>query len=741
MPRYRRRKVVRFLSQAPKRKKRTTRKTKKRSQSATIKINSTVAHEIWGLIYLGIGVVTILSIKNRFGIIGELWYGFLSPILGWGIYIVPAIFISTAFVFFIAKRIYFGLERTFGIIFMLFSILGILHLYVPIEELYQTASLGEYGGYVGFVSNFIFRNMLNIGHLGTGTIFFLTFLISVLLTFEISLVNIFSIFKNSIRIEKRNIKSAKKSNSTKDKNKDEDEDEELFKATENENFDTSNEHKIEIKRSHISNAIKGSKEKPQQIQTVIPDTKQTTQNYSDWEYPSLDLLDEGKARVEINDKILKKSAEAIRKKLGQFGIEVVMHEVNVGPTVIQYTLKPEEGVKLSKIVSLKNDLSLALAAESVRIEAPIPGKPLVGIEVPNAHRATVHLREMLESKEFQKLSSRLRLPLGRDVSGKPIIADLSSMPHLLIAGATGAGKSVGMNSFLLSLLYQNSPEHLKLIMIDPKRVELAAFNSIPHLLTPVITDPEKAAMALKWGVAEMNRRYQLCAEAKHRNIIDYNADKKIEEKMPSLVVIIDELADLMMASGKEVENSICRLAQMARAVGIHLVIATQRPSVNVLTGLIKANIPARISYAVSSSVDSRTIIDGGGAEDLLGKGDMLYLGSGTAKLTRVQGIYVSPKEIERVTNRIKLTGEPNYNDSILDNRQNSFGDDSSGESEDELYIPALDVIRKHRKASASLLQRRLKIGYARAARLLDLLEDDGKIGPVNGAKPREIYIK
>jgi S-DNA-T family DNA segregation ATPase FtsK/SpoIIIE len=315
------------------------------------------------------------------------------------------------------------------------------------------------------------------------------------------------------------------------------------------------------------------------------------------------------------------------------------------------------------------------------------------------------------------------------------------MPHLLIAGATGAGKSVGMNGFIISLLYQNSPEHLKMIMIDPKRVELASFNSIPHLLTPVITDPEKASLALKWAVAEMNRRYQLCAEAKHRNITDYNADRKIEDKMCNIVIIIDELADLMMTASKDVETSICRLAQMARAVGIHLIIATQRPSVNVLTGLIKANIPARIAFAVSSSIDSRTILDCGGAEDLLGKGDMLYLGSGTSKLTRIQGILISPKEIEKITNRVKLLSQPDYDDSILNGGQRSmeFGEEES--YEDELYMPALEVIRADRKASASLLQRRLKIGYARAARLLDLLEESGKIGPVNGAKAREIYVE
>jgi S-DNA-T family DNA segregation ATPase FtsK/SpoIIIE len=421
-----------------------------------------------------------------------------------------------------------------------------------------------------------------------------------------------------------------------------------------------------------------------------------------------------------------------------------MHDIHVGPTVVQYTLKPHEGVKLSKITSLKNDLALALAAPAIRIEAPIPGKSLVGIEVPNEKRTMVRLREILESKEFKKGNSFLKLPLGRDVAGAPIIADLKEMPHLLIAGATGSGKSVGMNTFLISLLYQNSPKDLKLILIDPKQVELKDYNGIPHLLTPVITDPEKANIALRWCVAEMNRRYQECADKGKRNITDYNADESIEEKMSTIIVVIDELADLMMASGKEIEASICRLAQMARAVGIHLIIATQRPSVDVITGLIKANIPSRIAFAVSSSIDSRTILDGTGAEDLLGKGDMLYLPSGMNKPIRIQGIYISTEEIQRVTNRVKLTIEPDYNEEIISTKvvsQKVQGiPDSTNGDIDPMCDQAIEVIKENRKASASLLQRRLKIGYARAARILDDLEDQGLIGPANGAKPREIFI-
>jgi len=338
------------------------------------------------------------------------------------------------------------------------------------------------------------------------------------------------------------------------------------------------------------------------------------------------------------------------------------------------------------------------------------------------------------------------LPLGRDVSGRPIIASLDAMPHLLIAGATGSGKSVAMNSFLIALLYQNSPKDLRFIMVDPKRVELSSYNSIPHLLTPVIEDPEKAAISLRWVVAEMSRRYVQLSSHKVRNIYEYNELKNVHS-LPKIVVVIDELADLMMAAGKEVEASICRIAQMARAVGIHLIIATQRPSVDVITGLIKANIPSRIAFAVSSQIDSRTILDGIGAEDLLGRGDMLYLPTGKNKPVRVQGIYVGTEEIERVTNRVKLTVEPNYDERVVSvetaSRKLTGVPDSNsaeGNDEDAMYQAAYELVLETKKASASLLQRRLKVGYARAARLIDILEENGVVGPADGAKPRRILV-
>jgi S-DNA-T family DNA segregation ATPase FtsK/SpoIIIE len=463
----------------------------------------------------------------------------------------------------------------------------------------------------------------------------------------------------------------------------------------------------------------------------------------EWEFPSLNLLSDEKMTIVSDEMELDKKERMIQEKLAEFGIGSDRGPANAGPTVTQFTLKPHEGVKLAKITNLKNDLALALSTPSLRLEAPIPGKDLIGIEIPNEKRATVHLKEILESREFEDIKSPLRLAMGRDVAGNAVVADLAEMPHLLIAGATGAGKSVGMNTFLMSLLFQNSPADLKLIMVDPKRVELMPYNNIPHLLTPVITEAEKALAALRWCVAEMMRRYGELAQKGYRNVAEYNA--KEEEKMPKIVIVIDELADLMMRQlKKDTEAAICRLAQMARAVGMHLIVATQRPSVDVITGLIKANIPTRISFAVTSAVDSRTILDSIGAEDLLGKGDMLFSNAALSKPRRIQGIFVSSEEINRVTNKLKIAGQPEYDDSVTagsEPDESGLPDFSGGGSAGgNINEQAVEVIRSTGKASASLLQRRLSVGYARAARILDELEEQGLIGPARGAKPREIYL-
>lgn len=722
-----------------------------RRRTLKIRIKPSVAREIWAIIYLVIGILTILSIQGAFGVLGNFWVGILSPVLGWGIYIIPPIFILVAGMMFFSHKIRFGATKTLGFIIFLIAVLSIFHLSVPIDSIHDFAEMGRYGGYTGFVTNFLLLEVLGVSRVGAAIIFVAMFIVSLLLVFEVPIREIVTFFIPDIKIKLLKEDKQKKLA----RNNDDDEEEEEMEELE--------QPEILIRKSLIggkegskaSGIIydqddeEGEKFDPVKVEEVVTELskgEQETEEMEDyaWEFPSLDLLKKGDSNVTVEDDILMANAEKIKKKLIQFGIDVVMHEVNVGPTVIQYTLKPNEGVKLSKITSLKNDMALALAAERIRIEAPIPGKSLVGIEVPNPYRATVYLREILESAQFTDSRSKLTLPLGRDVSGKPIIASLDTMPHLLIAGATGSGKSVAMNVFLTSMLYQNSPKDLKLILIDPKRVELSSYNSIPHLLTPVIQDPEKASIALRWLVAEMSRRYTELSNHRVRNLAEYNDIKKIS-KMPRIVVVIDELADLMMTSSKEVEASICRIAQMARAVGIHLIVATQRPSVDVITGLIKANIPTRISFAVSSSIDSRTILDGVGAEDLLGKGDMLYLPTGMNKPVRVQGIYISTEEIERITNRIKLTVEPNYDEAIISpetakQRLTGVPDSDASNDEDDMYEAAFELVKETKKASASLLQRHLKLGYARAARLIDLLEKNGVVGPADGAKPRKILV-
>lgn len=434
------------------------------------------------------------------------------------------------------------------------------------------------------------------------------------------------------------------------------------------------------------------------------------------------------------------ATQRIVSTLHNFGIDIEMSDVNVGPTVTQYSFKPADGIKLSRITSLNNDLALSLAAHPIRIEAPIPGKSLVGIEVPNHQPAMVPLRSVIESESFKTTKSSLAIALGKDVSGKCWAINLPSLPHLLVAGATGSGKSVCLNSIILSLLYQNNPDTLRLILVDPKRVEFTVYNGIPHLLAPVITDVTKTINALRWAIHEMDHRFDVLSKANKRNIESYNQDT--EDKMPYIVIIIDELADIMAAASAEVEACIIRLTQMARAIGIHLIVATQRPSVDIITGLIKANIPGRVAFSVASQMDSRTILDTVGADKLIGKGDMLYLTAELSKPRRLQGCYVSDEEIKRVTNFLRQAGgDPEYDDSITEKQsgKSSF-DFSDSDDDDSLLDEAKNVVIQAGKASASLLQRRLRVGYARAARLIDLLEERGIVGPADGARPRDVLI-
>lgn len=721
--------------------------------------------EIWAVAYLALAALTWLSLNQQLGFLGDLWVSGLRPLFGVGLEAVPVALLFMGASVFFSKKINWGLARMMGIFCLAVSILGFIHMSVPEVELLETAKRGEGGGYIGFVSSFIFSAAF--GRVGAYVLLMATFLIGVLLTLQVSLGAIVRFVTPTPKMVRKVIDSATPEfNITHDHQDDElrivspepvlsSKAEELLSMTIKELSLKDVEDRLANGDEKDDDTVPVTNEEEDEEEVTVLDKngvetskKKKKEDVVEWNYPPMDLLEIGKETFEINESELKRKADMIKTKLEQFGIDVSMNEVHVGPTVVQYTLRPADGVKLSKITSLKNDIALALAAPAVRIEAPIPGKSLVGIEIPSSNRSTVHMREMMETSEYVKEKSGLKIALGRDVSGKSIVADLAKMPHLLIAGATGSGKSVGLNSFLISFLYNNSPKELKFIMIDPKQVELSTYNGLPHLLTPVITDPEKAATALRWAVAEMNRRYKVCAEAGHRNIADYNADRKTAEKMPKIVIVIDELADLMMQAQKEVEASICRIAQMARAVGMHLIVATQRPSVDVITGLIKANIPARIAFTVASGVDSRTILDTNGAEDLLGQGDMLYLSGTMGKPIRVQGIYVSSKEIEKVTNRLKLTHEPTYENDITSketaHRQVQGVPDIPAEakSDEELVNQAIECLKKNRKAaSTSSLQRYLRIGYSRAARIIDLLEQAGVIGPAQGSKPRDVFVR
>lgn len=474
--------------------------------------------------------------------------------------------------------------------------------------------------------------------------------------------------------------------------------------------------------------------------TGTPLSRKTEKNIN-YRLPPLSLVHKPMKRGQRTSKDLADNVRLLEETLASFGVRVKVTRVTQGPTITRYEVQPAPGVKVSKITNLADDIALSLAASDVRIEAPIPGKSVVGIEVPNREISIVHFREVLESEEFQSSQSKLSLALGKDIAGSPVVVDLTRMPHLLIAGATGSGKSVCINTLIASIVYKAKPDEVKLLLIDPKVVELAEYNGIPHLISPVVVEPQKAASALKWIVTEMETRYELFAASGVRDILRYNflvGEKKDSElkTLPYVVVIIDELADLMMVAPGEVEEAICRLAQMARAAGIHLIVATQRPSVDVITGLIKANIPSRIAFAVSSQIDSRTILDMSGADKLLGRGDMLYHPIGVSKPVRVQGCFLADKEVKSIVNYLKSQAQPEYCEIPAD----SIRLPDSEEPGDELFYKAANIFIENKTASVSLLQRRLRIGYTRAARIMDLLEEKGVVGQYEGSKPREVLL-
>lgn len=702
---------------------------------------------IWAIGLFVLTVILVLSLFDLGGVAGKYLVKVFSLAIGWGIYLIPLVFFTAGIILIKAPGMRISYKgRLLGVGLFTLSTLGLFHIFTETSNAVNVAKIGQGGGYVGLAVSYPLLKVLSFW--GGLVVLVAGIAVSLLIVFNISLNNLFLREKEDEE-EKENKKvlpavPVKKDAGTV--------------------LPPSLQTKFGLKEK-IGFLAKKALTK-QETDVAMPVTgrdvanddfkKSLAKKNIDWTAPPIDLLEREKDGAESGN--IKANLEIIKQTLENFGIPVEMGDVNVGPTVTQYTLRPDGGVKLSKIAALNNDLALSLAAHPIRIETPIPGKSLVGIEIPNHKVATVRIRSILESEQFKYGKSPLGIALGRDVANNSVVADLDKMPHLLISGSTGSGKSVCINDVIISLLYANSPDNLKLLLVDPKRVELSVYDGIPHLIAPVVVKPEKTVNALKWCVSEMERRYELLSRVGARDIVSYNGKITSEEDpikaaegeeelstIPYIIVIIDELADLMASHGREVEGAIVRLAQMARAVGIHLIVATQRPSTDVITGLIKANITSRIAFRVASQIDSRTILDMGGAEKLLGNGDMLFIGGdNNTKPRRIQGAFVSEKEVRKVVEHlkkgIKIEEDTEPREDIFQSAKNLNINLEDGGSDDDLYREAKEVVVKAGKASASLLQRRLRVGYARAARLLDLLEENGIIGPAEGAKPRRVFV-
>lgn len=665
--------------------------------------------------------------KNFLGIFGAYVGGIIVALFGRPTsFIIPILIISLGVKYFRQQIPYLSIPRILGMFGLLLSISSFIGMFNLSNEYVRFYSSGFFGS---VISNFITSYFSRLG----GFIIFTTFiLLSLALVTEILISSLFvktadnfkSVFSSlgSFKNRKREVAVKVKTPSFSAKPKINERSE---AAASNLKIRGDSDERLEKPKIQIKTKPVVPEAAPRQKELIV----------GNYYLPSLDLLDSPpplEARQIKGD--LESSARILEETLEDFGISAKVTDIERGPVITRYELEPAPGVKLNKIVALGDDVALAMKAQSVRIIAPIPGKGRVGVEVPNMQSTFVYLKEVLSSSEFQKSKANLSLSLGKDITGQPIVADLDDMPHLLIAGTTGSGKTVCVNSLILSLLYKNSPNDLKFVMVDPKMVELMPFNGLPHLLCPVVTDAKKAYTALNWVVGEMEERYRLLAKVGARNIESYNEK---QEKLPYIIVIIDEFADLMTVARDQIENAITRLAQLSRAVGIHLMLATQRPSVDVITGVIKANLPARISFKVASKVDSRTVLDMNGADKLLGKGDMLFLRPGESKLIRIQATLVKDKEIERVVSFIKEQADPVYDEEILKEQQK--GALTSGDK-DEFYDQAVRVIMESNQASVSILQRRMRLGYTRAARIIDMMEMEGLVGPYEGSKPRKILI-
>ena len=702
---------------------------------------------IFIVLILALGAISLLSLFDLAGGLGIYLSQAMLLVFGWGKWLFPIILLALGFFLYNEDRYEIRGANYLGLFVFIISFHGLLHLFIEQEQWKQAISAGEGGGYIGWLVSLGFMNIM--GFWAGLIVLICLLLISLMLIFNTSLwaligreswlAKLFYPFSFVYaKIFKRGEEEDENEEEEEEEDDDEDEDEDESDDDEGDDEDEDEDDEKEEEPSFAEATEGEAKFYSHKIKEAIISEEPLWQPTNIKIDLPLNLLNGKVGKPTSGD--IKANVLIIQKTLENFGIPVEMGEVSVGPTVTQYTLRPTEGVKLSRITALNNDLSLALGLHPIRIEAPIPNEQLVGIEVPNKAKAIVSLKEILLTKNFKNRTNNLNIAVGKDVAGKAWLDDLSKMPHLLVAGTTGAGKSVMLNSIIISLLYQNNPDDLRFIMVDPKRVELPRYNGIPYLLTPVITEVGKTVNALKWCLNEMDRRFDVLSKYGRRNIDSYN--KSSNYKMPYIIFLIDELADLMVAAPRDIEAGVIRLAQMARAVGIHLILATQRPSVDVITGLIKANMPARIAFSVASSIDSRTILDSQGAEKLLGRGDMLFITAEMSKPKRIQGAFVSDQEIKKIVNYIKGKGESDYNESIVEKQKvhGIAGVGMDGEDDDELYGEAKEVVINAGKASASLLQRRLRVGYARAARLIDLLEDAGVVGPADGAKPREVLI-
>jgi S-DNA-T family DNA segregation ATPase FtsK/SpoIIIE len=701
-------------------------KKDKKKNNKRIELKEETRYSIWGIGFVVLGLLITLSVFNMAGVVGNFIYSTLNAFFGFGYYILPLILFIIGYHFLKKERPQVArLHLIFGLTTLL-SILGIM----DIASNGKGESLNiTLGGYLGSIVSWPFFKLFGV--YATIIILGALLIVSLIILCD-EKPNLVELLKKLWNLLKRNINPKKEIP--------------LEEIPESKDIEIKKEEKS-IEQLPIEEPVNEEVD----IEKLVGKVKKFHTNYIP---PPLTLLEKDKGKANTGD--MKANMNIIQRTLFTFGISVEMDEVTVGPTVTRYALKPAQGVKLSRIVGLQNELALALSAKTIRIEAPIPGKSLVGIEVPNKVKSTVGLATLLSDEKYQNSPKPLTVALGRGLSGKSIFGNLAKMPHLLVAGTTGSGKSVTIHSIITSLLYRNGPEDLQFIMVDPKRVELTLYNKIPHLLTPVITEAKKTILALKWAAREMDRRYDILQaesvqniESYHNNVYAKSLKKdEIAERLPYIVIVIDELADIMQTYPRELESAIVRLAQMSRAVGIHLILSTQRPSVNVITGLIKANIPTRVALQVSSQIDSRTILDQGGAEKLLGAGDMLYSCAETPQPERLQSAFISEEEVKKVVeylrqayideipNTIELSGNIEKGNSLFSDNL-----DEGNNGDDDLYEDARMTVIEAGKASTSYIQRKLGVGYARAAKLIDMLEERGVVSAANGSKPRDIMEK